>query len=661
MKTVSCGKVDGSIFAINLLDLNADSLKVIVTYCGNSANAVCDYNVKVICAGICGNRYFCLALVSEGDNSTCIYLSPAAAVVSKLTCGCIDGEVLICTGSLLDLCACFRKINSGRFGNCRIANIAYGNISGKISVSEYYCVLAVLVNIYSRAINAVIGNENDRVVGIMKIYGNTVKGKFLAYGIINLHTRNVKLGNGCCLGSFLAGIDNDVIEIEVADRCYGNSGSLSEVTNEGVGRSAYAIDGEVVVTGIGGYGYGSTCGNVEGDESACLHVKSITVLVPSNVAILCANVEACPIESAALCNSSSDVEGVGCTCGAGALIEVVVGSVIYNSLGSIGIPRIKVRNLVIGGAEDYSEVKVHSCFLCGEESHTCNSLGDCACAGVIVLYELNGLVGGLNAGHYNVTLVLRSGTGRGGSDVSTKLALDNCNCSVCAPRTTDSGKTVCNALISGELTVIEDSTVGDSIVSALVRALESGEVTAVRLAGVDGIDHTILEEGGVVSTEDEVGVTVDGNVLEILTAGEELESILVTEKDTILHDKAVCHNKESESSMLCIVLTKSLVEVFLRVECVGNSKVLNGNACSGISDSYSLSRVGGMSKSTCVLKAVERIPLDNYLICGFAQTDNSKVGDSDLKLFSIVTISYVHLLSCVRIDVCSIVESTLDS
>ena len=494
----------------------------------------------------------------------------------------------------------------------------------------------------------------------MKIYGKTVKGKLLAYGIINLHTRNVKLGNGCCLGSFLAGIDNDVIEIEVANRCYGNSGSLSEVTNEGVCRSAYAVDGEEVVTGIGGYGYGRACGNVEGDESACLHVKSITVLVPSNVAILCTNVEACPIESAALCNSSSDVEGVGCTCGAGALIEVVVGSVILCYLGSIGIPRIKVRNLVIGGAEDYSEVKVHSSFLCGKESHTCNSLRDRACAGVVVLNELNSLVGGLNAGHNNVTLVLRSSTRCGGSDVCAKLGFDYCNCRICAPRTTDCGKAICNALVSGELTVIEDRAVGDSVGCALVRALEGGEITTVGLAGVNSVDHTILKEGGVVSTEDKVGVAVDLNALEVLTTGKELESILISEKDRVGHYKAISLNKESKSSVLYITLAESLVEVILGVEGIGNGNVVDLNVGSGISDSYGSGGVGGVSESTCIGKTEERIPLDKNVAGLFAYTLDGKVRNSDLKLFLINTGSDGNYLRSIRICLCKEVKSLLN-
>ena len=67
-----------------------------------------------------------------------------------------------------------------------------------------------------------------------------------------------------------------------------------------------------------------------------------------------------------------------------------------------------------------------------------------------------------------------------------------------------------------------------------------------------------------------------------------------------------------------------------------------------------------MCKSACVNKAVERIPLDNYLIGSIAPTDNVEIRNFDLKLFLVKTGSDVKLLSSTCLDVRSIVESALN-
>ena len=350
-----------------------------------------------------------------------------------------------------------------------------------------------------------------------------------------------------------------------------------------------------------------------------------------------------------------------CAGGAGRTVEVVVISIVNYDLGGFGIPGIKVSNLSVDCAKDGSEVNVKSSLLSSEESHTCNSLGDSTCAGVVILNELNGRIGGMDAVHGDVTgvLVVRGIVACNG-DVAAKLGINNCYCRICAPGTADCGLACGNALVSGELTLIEDCTVNDSIICSLVRALEGGEVacgTLIVLLGIDNVDSTVLEVCGIVSTEDEVGVTRDEYVLEVLTTCEELKGILDTKKLRVLHSESVSLNKECKTSLNCKACR---IHSILGVPVVGNSDVLDSYVSRRLSDSNGLSRVGGVSESACVNKAVERSPLDNYFIGIFAQTDNVEVGNLDLKLFLVKTGSDAKLLNSSLINLCSKVKSALN-
>ena len=268
----------------------------------------------------------------------------------------------------------------------------------------------------------------------------------------------------------------------------------------------------------------------------------------------------------------------------------------------------------------------------------------------------------MDAVHGDVTgvLVVRGIVACNG-DVAADLGIDNCYCSVCAPGTADCGLACGNALVSGELTLIEDCAVYDSIICSLVRALEGGEVaccTLIVLLGIDNVDSTVLEVCGIVSTEDEVGVTRDEYVLEVLTTGEELEGILDTKKLGVLHYESVSLNKECKTSLNC---KAGSIHSILAVPVVGNSDVLDSYVSCGLSDRNGLSRVGGMSEATCINEAVERSPLDNYFVVGVAHTDDVKVGNLDLKLFLVMTGSDAKLLNSSLVNLCSIVKRLLNS
>ena len=346
------------------------------------------------------------------------------------------------------------------------------------------------------------------------------------------------------------------------------------------------------------------------------------------------------------------------------LIEVVVCSVVKNYLGNCRIPSVKPGYAAVGLTEDGSDVGIESSFLSGKHSHTRNSLGDSTCAGVAILYELNGLVGGMDAVHRDVSLILVvCGIVAVERDVSAKLGFDNSYCCVSTPGTTDCGLCglICcttNALVSGELTLIEYSTVGDSILCSLVRALEGGKVACcalIILNGIDYVDCTVLKECGVVSTKDEIGVTRDKYVLKILTAGEELESILNTEKGGIPHNESVCLNEKRKTSFN---VKTCRIHSLLAVPVVGNCNALNSNAVSAISDGNCLSRVGNLCVSACVLNAVDGIPLDGNLIC--ANALDVEVGDSNFNLFGVETLFDDHNLALARLRGSKEVESLLN-
>ena len=237
--------------------------------------------------------------------------------------------------------------------------------------------------------------------------------------------------------------------------------------------------------------------------------------------------------------------------------------------------------------------------------------------------------------------------------MSAKLGVDNCNCSVCSPSTSDSGTAGSNTLVSSELTAVEDRAVYYGIAITLVRALEGGDVscsTLIVLGGIDNVDSTVLEESGIVSTEDEVGVTGDKYVLEVLTSGEELKGILDTKKLGVLHNESVGLNEECKSSL---DLETCFIHSFLGVPVVGDGDVLDGYVVSRLSDSNGCSRVGNVAEATCIRLTVNGVPLDNNLVGSITQTDDVEVRNGDLELFVIVTGSDVKLLSRVCINLCS--------
>ena len=344
---------------------------------------------------------------------------------------------------------------------------------------------------------------------------------------------------------------------------------------------------------------------------------------------------------------------------AGALgaVEVVVFSVV-NGRSRAGIPSVKVRNVAVDSAEDNCHIGIESRLVCGKESHTCNCLGKRACAGVVEFYELAGGISGL-AVHRYVTLVLVGGIACKG-DVTAELGVNNCNCSVCAPGTADSGASGHYACVRGELTTVEDCAVNYGVGSALVRALECGDVacsTLIVLGGVDNVDSTVLEEGGIVSTEDEVGVTADEYVLEILTTGEELEGILDTEKLGVLHYESVCLNEECKRSLN---LDARIIHSLLGVPVVGDGYVLDSYVICGLSYCNGGGRVGNVAEAAGVGKTVDGVPLDNYFVGSITKTYDIEVRNGNLELFVIVAGSDIKHLNCVSVNFCSVFKSFLN-
>ena len=385
--------------------------------------------------------------------------------------------------------------------------------------------------------------------------------------------------------------------------------------------------------------------NAKLNGSAGLHIELAGVSIPSCLTCARINYEITKLIGLACSKRKSGINVVGGTGGAYLFGEVVVNSIVLCYLARGGIPRIKVGNVFVGSAEDYCKVSIYCRFISGKHSHTCNGLGDSTCAGVVILNELNGLVGGMDAVHGDVTLVLvLCGIVAVKGDVSAELGIDNCNCGVSAPGTADSGLARGNALVSGELTAVEDSTVGDRILRTLVGALEGGEVacgTLVILHGIYDVDGTVLEVSSIVSTEDEVGITGNVNVLEVLTSGEELEGILNTEERTVLHNEHISLNKECKASLY---FKTCRVHSFLGVPVVGDGDVLNNASASRLSYRNGLSGVGNVGETACIELSVDGIPLDGGLIRACAL--NGKVGDKYLKLLGEETLADKEKLIC---------------
>ena len=594
-------------------------------------------------------------LYGEGDSTLNLNF---AAVVSYRALDSYSGIALYCRESVGS-----GEVKNGALGDlCRRVGILVGNGSREAlaAPAEDYRVLACLSGVNCARINCKVGNDNEGIVGVVSLTDHAVERDLFAYLIVCVEALNLELYELCSLRSLLTGVNDDGEEVAVTGGKDNDLGILCEVSRESSRARAHAVNGEVLIVGICGNDDLSSCLNRELDVCAALHIERVSVLVPSDVAALRIEEEVCPLESLTLIYLSVGRKSVGRAGAARALIEVVVGSVVYLNLGIIGIPSGEVGNLAVGLAEYYGEVGVESRFLCTEESHTGDSLGESARAGVAVLYELKGIRIDLDSVHGNETLVLATVGGLGGN-VSVDVTLDESNSRILSPGTSYRGIAVSNDVsVGGEATVIEDRAVYDRVGLSLVHTLEGGDVASVGLAVGDRVNLAVYEESGVVSTEDEVGSTLDVAVLKILTSKEELYGILVTDKSGVSHYEAVGLNEKSKSSVLSVALTEISVEDLERIPIVRNSKILDSTVGCSISDRYGGGRVGNLLKSARVGNAVQGVPLDHNLICTCAEALYGKVGNSDLELLVVVAGLDLDYLRSVSVCCSKEVESLLN-
>ena len=187
----------------------------------------------------------------------------------------------------------------GKRGICVGILVGYLNGCSLAAVGEYYLILACCGVINCAGVNGIIGDGAYGIVGIVSLYFNAIKRDLVACCVVGIHTRNLDLGKSGSCGSLLIGIDDDGVEIAVTNRHYNNLGLLCEVLRKRSCCGTNTVDGEVLIARECLYGYLAACGNGELNKCALLHIKSVGVLVPSNVAVLCADMEACPIKSSA--------------------------------------------------------------------------------------------------------------------------------------------------------------------------------------------------------------------------------------------------------------------------------------------------------------------------------------------------------------------------
>ena len=627
--------------------LNVDANEVVIGKTGVNNNAVLFCHIYVL--GVESSK---IGLTLHTDS-----VRSVLRIVVRLngnSSTCLNGE-LNCTLNL-NLCAVvsYRAVNGNSlvvlncFKSCGSREIKVGVLSDLFccvgilvnegygssltAEGEYYVVAACLVGLNCARVNGVIGNYHNGVVGVVSLKLDALEGGRVTNGVVGVNTGNYDAIKSGSLGSFLAGIDYNGSDVKVTGRKDNHVGILCEILCKGGGvRGCNTVNGVVAVSGMSNYGNGRACLNAELNGSAGLHIELAGVSIPSCLTCARINYKITKLIGLACSKRKSGINVVGGTGGAYLFGEVVVNSIVLSYLARGGIPGIKVGNVFVGSAEDYCKVSIYCRFISGKHLHTCNGLGDSTCAGVVILNELNGLVGGVYTVHGDVTLILVvSGIVSVKGDMSAEFGVDNCNCRVSAPGTADCGLACGNSLISGESTSVEDSAVGDSVLLTLVRALEGGEVaggTLVILHGVYNVDGTVLKVGGIVGTEDEIGITGNVYVLEVLTSGEELEGILDTEERTVLHNEHISLNKECKASLY---FKTCRVHSFLSVPIVGDGDVLHNASASCLSYRNGLSGVGNVGVSACILKSVERIPLDGGLI--LACSLNGKVGDKYLKL-----------------------------
>ena len=525
--------------------LNFDTVEVVAATC----NGDCNYNVSRCCVnvssvifgilvnfvsgctvgksviGVTGVTLNCksCACVKSDTHSTFFNLGVVTAVIINGDTGKIDSGIAICPVTSRTEC----HINV--FSGLCIGSLE-GNLNGNCFATEgeYYVVFACYCIVNCCSVNCVVGNYNYGVVGVVCLNNNAFKRKLVAYNVILIHAFNLNFVESSSLGSFFIRIDDDLINVRCSCCFDYNLGSLCKVNAEGVCCIvSNTVDCVETVVRIGDNCNKSTSLNIEDNLRACIELG---VRASSSKLTLC-SID-CEVTKGADSALNVICVSVGCAFRTFLTVEVVVFSVVNYNFCRCGVPRIKVCNLTVAYAEDSSEICVESSLFSCEHSHTCNRLCDSACACIVVLYELNGFCCRKTV-HSDVTLVFVCAAVACGRDMSAQLGVNNCNCSVCAPGTTDSGLALHNAFVCCELTAIEDRAVKDRVSFALVRALEGCDVACcavVILNCVDYVDCTVLEVCCIVTTEDEVGVTGDEYVFKVLTACEELESILDTKE-----------------------------------------------------------------------------------------------------------------------------------
>ena len=523
-------------------------------------------------------------------------------------------------------------------------HIADGNSNSLAAVGEYNAVIALCGGIDRVGVDGVVGHGDDGSVRVAGLHHSTLKGKGVAHVIGNIHAGDLQLGQSGSIGSGLVGIDDDAIEIEVTGGEKGNLGLLGIVLGEhgGIG-GCHTVQSEEVVAGIGFYGDFASRGNGEADEGTLLHVEGVCVLIPCHSAVFGADQQAVPFQRSSGGNGGGGVEGMGITV-TGSLVEVVISAVIHNDLGHLGTPGIQPGDITVDAAEDGIDIGVESGLLMGDHAHTCHGHVDGTGAGIAAFHELNGGSGRLNAVHGQISLVLAVGGAVAHSGhMTADSGIDDGNGGVSAPGTANGGSAHCHTVICGELALIEDGAVGDGIGCALVGALKGGDVacsTLIVLHGVDHVDGAVLEQSGVVGTEDEVGIAGNEDILKVLAAGKQLQSILNAQQLGVTHDEAVCLNQQSKAALDAQACG---IHALLGVPVVGDGNALDGHAVGAVTDGNGLGGVGDLREAARILNAVERVPFDGDLIR--ANTHNVEVGDGDLQLLGVEACLDHHELS----------------
>ena len=298
----------------------------------DSAIAVCNVSIRigggnlVALLALCAERiaYVCgIGIRSDGNFSSCLNHKGENALNTAVGSVVIEFRLVCRSSNSLIVLYCLKACSGGEIktktlGNCGIGVRilkGYGNGSSLAAVGEDYIVAAFYILVYCGGVYCIIGKSNNRVVGVVSLYHCVGEIKLITENVVDIHTRNLDLGKSRSLGSLFTGIDNNGIDVKVACGKDDDLGLFSIVLSEHIcAGGAYTVKGEVIVLRIGLNGNGCTCCNGELNESACLHIKSVRVGVPSNLAVLCADNKAVPLKGRACCNSSSGIKGVAGSC-----------------------------------------------------------------------------------------------------------------------------------------------------------------------------------------------------------------------------------------------------------------------------------------------------------------------------------------------------------